>query len=92
VPRSRAAPLTLSEWKQVIEQEGFAIKTNAVAPMHLLELPRMIQDEGISRTLRIALNILRTPAARQRVLAMRSVFRKYASHLAAVMMTFERIN
>jgi ubiquinone/menaquinone biosynthesis C-methylase UbiE len=87
-----ARPLTLSEWKQVIEQEGFAIKTNVVAPMHLLELPRMIQDEGISRTLRIAWNILRTPAARQRVLAMRSVFRKYASHLAAVMMTFERIN
>jgi cyclopropane fatty-acyl-phospholipid synthase-like methyltransferase len=85
-----ARPLTVSEWKALLGQSGFHVQAEATAPMHLLELPRMIQDEGLSRTLRIALNILRQPAARRRVLAMRQVFRQYEHHLAAVMLVAQK--
>lgn len=79
-----ARPLTMSEWTQVLEQGGFEVISRATAPMHLLEPARMIADEGVLGTMRIAANILRNPAARQRVVGMRSVFRKYAPQMCAV--------
>lgn len=79
-----ARPLTSSEWRAVLETEGFQVRTEFTAPMHLLEPKRMIQDEGLGRALRIFFNMLRTPAARQRVLTMRRVFRAYQDHLIAI--------
>lgn len=79
-----ASPLTPSEWRAVLETEGFQVQTEAHAPMHLLELQRMVRDEGLGRVIRIIFNIVRSSAARQRVLAMRQIFRKYRDHLAAI--------
>ncbi len=79
-----ARPLTVSEWRAVLEAEGFQVQSIATAPMHLLKPRRMLQDEGLGRTLRIAWNILRNPAARRRVQAMRQVFRKHQAHLSAI--------
>jgi SAM-dependent methyltransferase len=79
-----ARPLTSSEWRAVLETEGFQVRAAFAAPMHLLEPKRMIQDEGLRRALWIVFNILRTPAARQRVLAMRRVFRTYQDYLMAI--------
>lgn len=79
-----ARPLTSAEWRSVLEAEGFQVRTEYTAPMHLLEPVRMLQDEGLGRTLRIVFNILRTPQARQRVLAMRRVFHAYQDHLMAI--------
>jgi len=52
--------------------------------MRILEPVRLIRDEGIGSTARIALNILKTPAARRRVLAMRRMFRQHSKNLGAV--------
>lgn len=79
-----ARPLTASEWRAILESEGFQVCTAFTAPMHFLEPKRMIQDEGLARALQILFNILRTPAARQRILAMRRVFRTYQDHLIAI--------
>lgn len=79
-----ARPLTVSEWKQVLAEAGFEVESSATAPMHLLEPRRLVADEGVFGALRIAFNVARTPAARQRVRAMRSVFRTYAANLCAV--------
>ncbi|QEF97785.1 hypothetical protein Mal15_18290 [Stieleria maiorica] len=57
------------------------------AAMHLLEPWRVISDEGIFGAARIAMNVMRTPVARHRILAMRGVFKRYAKHLCAVSMT-----
>ncbi|MEM9644019.1 MAG: methyltransferase domain-containing protein [Planctomycetota bacterium] len=83
-----ARPLTVSEWCRVLEGEGFAVAPGSIvtAPMHLLEPRRVFRDEGFFRTLRIATNVLRTPAARNRILAMRRVFRRYGDHLCAISM------
>ncbi|MCS6880288.1 MAG: class I SAM-dependent methyltransferase [Oscillochloridaceae bacterium] len=79
-----ARPLTASEWRAVLEAEGFQVRETFTAPMHLLEPGRLIQDEGLGRALRIVFNILRTPPARKRVLAMRRVFRTHQAHLTAI--------
>jgi hypothetical protein len=52
--------------------------------MSLLEPGRLIRDEGIKGALRFAVNVIRDRQARQRVLEMRSVFRKNRKRLGAV--------
>ena len=79
-----ARPLTVSEWRHVVEDAGFEVISSATAPMHLLEPTRLVADEGVLGALRILGNVLRAPEARRRVLAMRSVFRRYASRMCAV--------
>ncbi len=79
-----ARPLTASEWRAVLEAEGFQVQSTYTAPMHLLEPKRMVQDEGLGRAVRILFNILRTPPVRRRILAMRKVFRTYATNLTAI--------
>lgn len=79
-----ARPLTSLEWRSLLESEGFEVKTEATAPMHLLEPRRMIRDEGLRGVLRILFNVLRTPAARRRILTMRRVFQKHQDVMCAI--------
>lgn len=79
-----ARPLTVSAWRQLLEESGFEVLSSTTAPMHLLEPARLLADEGVRGALRLAVNVLRDRASRRRVLAMRSVFRKYASKMCAV--------
>jgi len=85
-----ARPLTVSEWSGLLEEQGFHIRTTATAPMHLLELPRLIQDEGIGRTLLILWNTVKNPAAFKRVWKMWRIFRQYETNLGAVMLVAEK--
>lgn len=89
--RVNARPLTQSEWSQLLEKEGFIIKTVATNPMHLLETARIIDDEGFFRTLKIGFNILTNNAARKRVTEMQRVFRKHAKHMNAIVIVAEKI-
>lgn len=84
VIRVNARPLTVEEWKALLAQAGLRVEAVFTNRMHLLKPARMVADEGLLRALRIAFNILRTPAARRRVLQMRAVFNRYADHLGAV--------
>jgi predicted O-methyltransferase YrrM len=76
-------PLTRSEWRDTLRSAGFEVLTEQLAPMHLLEPRRLIQDEGLLRAMRFAWNVARHPQARTRVRAMRRLFRMYRNHLAA---------
>ena len=84
--RVGARPLTPGEWRALLEDHGFTVETQITAPMHLLEPRRFVQDEGLARTLHFVLKVARTPAARRRILQMRSVFREYAGNLGAITM------
>jgi cyclopropane fatty-acyl-phospholipid synthase-like methyltransferase len=77
-------PLTVSEWRELIEAEGFEVQSEVRAPMHLLEPRRLLSDEGLKRSLRFIWNVVRDREARARVLMMRNVFRRYQANLAAV--------
>ncbi|MGH9505312.1 MAG: hypothetical protein ACRD13_00170, partial [Terriglobales bacterium] len=54
------------------------------APLNLLELGRLVSDEGWYGCLRIGYNLARSREIRQRVLAMRRLFRQYRSCIGAV--------
>ena len=88
-----ARPLTVSEWCEILESAGLVVDPQSctTAPMHLLEPRRVLADEGIVGTLRIVWNVLRTPAARQRILRMRRVFRRYANHLCAITLVARKV-
>lgn len=90
VIKVNARPLTSTEWGTVLEDKGFAVKHIETNPMHLLEPKRMIDDEGLWRTLRIVFNILQDGGARKRILAMRETFRKYQAHLGAIAIVAEK--
>jgi hypothetical protein len=79
-------PLSVSEWRRLMEAEGFEVEVEVRAPMHLLEPNRLLSDEGVTGTFRFVWNIVRDRESRGRVLIMRKVFRRYQSNLAAVMM------
>lgn len=85
-----ARPLTVKEWTDILEKEGFKVIKTETNPMHLLEKKRMIADEGFFRTLKIAFNILTHPKERKRILAMRKVFRKHKNNLNAVSIVAEK--
>ena len=87
-----ARPLTVPEWRALLEAEGFIVHTQATAPMHLLEPKRLIQDEGFWGALRFGRNVLRDSEARHRVKTMRQVFRDYAENLAAIMLVAVKRN
>ncbi len=82
--RHRTAPLTTPEWRELLTSQGFTVRDEALAPMHLLEPARLLSDEGLFGTLRFIKNLLFRRDARRRVMAMRAVFRKYDSHLGAI--------
>jgi SAM-dependent methyltransferase len=80
-------PLTISEWRALLEAEGFEVRSVETAPMSLLEPGRLIRDEGFIGAVRFVWNVLRDSQARQRVLEMRSVFRRQREQLGAVAIT-----
>ncbi|GIK59708.1 MAG: hypothetical protein DAHOPDDO_00127 [Ignavibacteriaceae bacterium] len=86
-----ARPLTEYEWKELLEKEGFKIKEFFLNPMKLLEVKRIINDEGLLRSLKIGYNVLTTAKARKRIFAMRDVFRKYQSHINAIAIVAEKL-
>ena len=77
-------PLTVKEWRELLESAGLKVAAVEMAPMHLLEPLRLIQDEGLFSAIRFVWNVATHAEARRRVLSMRGVFRKYKKHLAAV--------
>ncbi len=84
-------PLCSSEWKQLFEQQGLEVIWCGEAALDLLEPGRMLQDEGILRCLKIVCNVAKDPVLRQRILAIRRIFRKYRKHLGAISMVAMRM-
>ena len=78
-----ARPLTMSEWREALEAHGLVVEFTATAPMALLALRRNLADEGVGGALRILGNLLRSPGARRRVLAMRATLHRPREALVA---------
>jgi len=77
-------PLTVAEWQQLLESEGFEVKAVETAAMSLLEPGRLIKDEGFAGAMRFVLNVLRDGEARRRVFEMRKTFRRNRKLIGAV--------
>lgn len=83
-------PLSISEWRALLETSGFRVHSVRTAPMHLLEPRRLVADEGLAGAIRFGWNLARDSASRSRVLRMRTIFRRYADHLCAVAIVAHR--
>lgn len=82
--RVGARPLTAPGWRELAQGAGFDVQHASTVPMRLLQPRRLISDEGLMRTVKIAFNVLRNGPARRRVRVMRGTFRRHADHLGAV--------
>jgi len=82
----RARPLTLMEWRELLEETGFEVRQTREAPMHLLELRRVIQDEGLWGTAKFVSRVIGSSAARRRILNIRYTFSRYGKYIDAITM------
>lgn len=85
-----ARPLTITEWRAVLESHGLEVEYTSTAPMALLAIRRNLADEGWLGSLKIAANLLRTRGALKRVLGMRDTFQRYRDELVAVTLVARR--
>lgn len=91
ISKVNARPLTESEWKKLLENEGFKIKHVLTNSMNLLNIKRVVDDEGIAQSLKIIFNVITQPKARKRVIEMKKVFTKYKQHINAIAIVAEKI-
>jgi SAM-dependent methyltransferase len=82
--RVGARPLTVADWRSMLESAGFIIDHQRTTDMALLQPKRLIADEGLGRTLRIVFNVLHHPDARRHVRSMRATMRSNRELLGAV--------
>ncbi len=77
-------PLTIAEWRLLLESEGFNVEAVEKESMRLLEPRRIVKDEGVMGAVRFAVNVLRDSEARRRVFEMRRTFRRNRHLIGAV--------
>lgn len=65
---------TVRDWIGWMEDAGFFVQDVAQMPMRLLELDRLIGDEGVIGTTRFIAHAMQTPGAVHRLLDVRRVF------------------
>lgn len=83
-------PLSRREWISLLNRNGLSVTWSGEAPMHLLEPLRLLRDEGILGSVRIACRMASNSELSQRVLIMRRVFREYGAHLGAISLVARR--
>lgn len=89
--RVHARPLTTLEWKTLLEEQGFRIIKIDHNPMHLLEPKRVLEDEGLLRTVKFVFNLMTHGDLRKRVVMMRKTFKKYHHHLNSIAIVAQKI-
>lgn len=90
VVRSNTSPLSQENWIATCANAGLEVKHYQTGSMALLNLPHMIQDEGLFSTAKIIWNVVTNPQIRQRILAMRGVFQKYQQDLGYIVLIAQK--
>lgn len=86
VIKSNTSPLSQKNWIATCTNAGLEVKQHKTGSMGLLNLRRMIQDEGLFSTAKILWNVVTNSQIRQRVLAMRRIFQKYQQDLGYIVL------
>lgn len=79
-----ARPLTVAEWRTLLTDAGFEVEQVFTTDMALLEVRRLIADEGVGGTLGIGWQSIRRRGALKRLLGMWKTFRRYRKSMIAV--------
>lgn len=91
VMKVNARPLTVLEWELLFKSRGFKVLKTETFPMELLNISRVIKDEGFFRTLKIGINILLDSKKRKRMLAIKKVLTKYKANLIATAIVAQKV-
>jgi hypothetical protein len=87
VLRVGARPLTVTEWRRLLEAGGFEVATQEVAPLLLLDPKTFVADEGVRGTAAFLGRSLAHPEVLPRLAKMWRVFHRYRDNLGAVVLT-----
>jgi len=90
IVRVNATPLTPIGWSELLLDAGFGITAERIRPMELLQVSRLIEDEGIIGTVKLAWNLVHDAKALERVFSMQRLFQKYHRHLGAISLVARR--
>ena len=82
--RVNANPLTIAEWSTACREAGLILQQEQTGIMGLLNLDRILRDEGFWGTVKIACNIVTHPHLRHRILQMRRNFQKYRNDIGYI--------
>lgn len=85
-----ARPLSVADWRSLLERAGFEIENEVIVPMGLLSPRRVIEDEGALRALKILAHVLRNPVVRTRVGLIRTSLARHREHLRAIALVATR--
>ncbi|PSB02223.1 SAM-dependent methyltransferase [Merismopedia glauca] len=88
--RVNSTPLPTADWIKACQTAGLNVIQHQNGTMGLLNLKKMLQDEGIADTLKIAWNILKNPVIRRRVLEMRRVWQQYSQDLGYIVLCAQK--
>lgn len=86
-----ARPLTVKEWTELLEKEGFKVIKTETNAMALLEKSRILKDEGFFRTLKFVYNVMTHPHARKRIMEMKDVFDRNKDYMNAVTIVAQKV-
>ena len=84
IVRSNPTPLSEMNWKAAFATAGLQVQQYKTDSLKLLDIRETIQDEGLAATATILWKVLTHPQIRERVLAMRRVFKKYQDDLGYI--------
>lgn len=78
-------------WGELLERHGFRVEALLLGPMRLLEPRQLLRDEGALGLARFCVRLLRDREARERIRAMRAVFRRHGPHLGFIVLVARRL-
>jgi hypothetical protein len=81
--RVGARPLTLKEWRELLKDVGFSVRTTIEARMLLLEPRRMFHNEGLWGGIRFVSRVIASPSARRRIWGIGQTFKHYSNCIGA---------
>lgn len=90
VIRSNTSPLSQANWIASFAHARLEVKQHQTGRMALLNLQRMIQDEGLFSTAKILWNVVTNSQIRQRIQAMHRIFQKYQQDLGYIVLVAQK--
>lgn len=82
-----ARPLTVDEWRALLEQGGFEVEFEETGDLLLLEIPTFLSDEGLLGSTAFLGRCLAHPSVLPRIAQMWSTFHSYRDNLGSIVMS-----
>ncbi|MCP3965389.1 MAG: methyltransferase domain-containing protein [Lentisphaerae bacterium] len=73
--------MSVEDWLKCLIEAGFKIEQQFSRPVHLLEMERLIEDEGVDGAMRFMWNTMNNSVAAERIMEIKTFFCKYEKYL-----------